>query len=89
MSFLAVVATTATTTTRRLQIDSVATMYLFSDTDRKYGLNDGQWHTVNIDYRDWKMLISLDECDVGLTLANPHLYDVPCAMQLDLDLTKT
>ena len=35
------------------------------------------------------MLISLDECDVGLTLANPHLYDVPCAMQLDLDLTKT
>ena len=86
MSFLAVVATTAITTTLRLQL--IQCIH-FSDTDRKYGLNDGQWHTVNIDYRDWKMLISLDECDVGLTLANPHLYDVPCAMQLDLDLTKT
>lgn len=35
------------------------------------------------------MVISLDECDIGLSLANPHLFDLPCAMKLDMDLAKT
>lgn len=51
-------------------------------------MNDGQWHTLNLDYKDWRMVISLDECDVGLSLANPQLFDVPCAMELDLGLAK-
>lgn len=56
------------------------------DIGKEHGLNDGQWHTLSVDYRNWTITLSLDNCDIGLNIARPHLFDHPCASQLNLEL---
>ncbi|KAF6018704.1 CELSR1 [Bugula neritina] len=50
----------------------------------KYGLNDGHWHTIEVDYKDATLTISLDQCDVGLNLIHPELFDPPCAQRIEI-----
>ena len=57
---------------------------VFDYSGKQYGLNDGQWHTLRVEYSDWTLTISLDQCDVGLSLSHPQLFDYPCANRLEI-----
>jgi len=60
-------------------------VYPFIDSPgTKYGLNDGKWHTLTMSYANWRMELSVDDCDIGLALRQPQLYEHPCAASLSL-----